>query len=61
MFGLSAQILGLRPMELVIIAVLIVILFGARRIPELARGVADGIKTFKKTMKDDDDDKQKPA
>jgi len=61
MFGLSAQILGLRPMELVIIAVLIVILFGARRIPELARGVADGIKTFKKTMKDDDDDKPKPT
>ena len=61
MFGLSAQFLGMRPLELVIIAVIIVILFGAKRIPELARGVADGIKTFKKTMKDDDDDKPKPT
>ena len=58
MFGLSAQFLGMRPLELVIIAVIIVILFGAKRIPELARGVADGIKTFKKTIKDDDDDKK---
>ena len=55
MLSLSAQILGLRPMELVVIAVLFVVLFGAKRIPELAKGVADGIKTFKKSMKDDDD------
>ena len=60
MLSLLAQILGLRPMELVVIAVLFVVLFGAKRIPELAKGVADGIKTFKKTIKDDDD-KDKPA
>lgn len=55
---------GLRPMEMVIIVALLVILFGARRIPELAKGVADGIKTFKKTIKDDDStpgDTKKPA
>jgi sec-independent protein translocase protein TatA len=59
MFGLSALIMGLQPMELVVIALVLVVLFGARRIPELARGVADGIKTFKKTMKDDDEEKPK--
>ena len=59
MLSLAAQILGLRPMELVVIAVLFVVLFGAKRIPELAKGVADGIKTFKKSMKDDDDEPKK--
>jgi sec-independent protein translocase protein TatA len=48
---------GLKMPELILIAVIIIFLFGARRIPEMAKGVADGIKTFKKSMKDDD----KPA
>jgi sec-independent protein translocase protein TatA len=46
--------LGLKPMELALIVFVILLLFGARRIPEMAKGVADGIKTFKKSMKDDD-------
>lgn len=45
---------GLKMPELILIAVIIVFLFGARKIPEMAKGVADGIKTFKKSMKDDD-------
>ena len=48
---------GLKMPELILIAIIIIFLFGARRIPEMAKGVADGIKTFKKSMKDDD----KPA
>lgn len=51
---LAAQIFGLKPMEMLFIAVILLFLFGARRIPEMAKGVADGIKTFKKSMKDDD-------
>jgi sec-independent protein translocase protein TatA len=51
--------LGLKPMELLLIALIILFLFGAKRIPEMAKGVADGIKTFKKSMKDDDE--AKPA
>jgi sec-independent protein translocase protein TatA len=54
-FDLAAQVFGLRPMEMVFIAVIILFFFGAKRIPEMAKGVADGIKTFKKSMKDDDD------
>lgn len=53
---LAAQILGLRPPEMILILAVLLLLFGARRIPEMARGVADGIKTFKKSMKDDDDE-----
>ena len=56
---LTAQILGLRPPEMILILCVLLLLFGARRIPEMARGVADGIKTFKKSMKDDDEPKEK--
>lgn len=52
--------LGLKPMELLVIALVILFLFGAKRIPEVAKGVADGIKTFKKSMKDDDSDPKNP-
>ena len=38
---------------LVVLAV-IVLLFGAKKIPELAKGVGKGIKSFKKEMSDDD-------
>ena len=60
-FDLVAQILGLRPPEMLLILAVLLLLFGARRIPEMARGVADGIKTFKKSMKDDDEPKDKSA
>ena len=43
-------------MEILVLVLIILFLFGARRIPEMAKGVADGIKTFKKSMKDDDPD-----
>ena len=33
--------------ELLIIALIIIILFGARRIPEVAKGLGEGIRHFK--------------
>jgi sec-independent protein translocase protein TatA len=53
-FDLAAQILGLRPPEMLFLLAIILLIFGARRIPEMAKGLADGIKTFKKSMKDDE-------
>lgn len=41
--------------ELIIILVIVVLLFGAKKIPDLAQGVGKGIKNFKKAMKDDDE------
>ncbi len=38
---------------LVILAV-VVLLFGAKKIPELAKGVGQGIKDFKKAIKDEE-------
>jgi len=39
--------------ELLIILAIVVLLFGAKKIPELAKGVGRGIKSFKAEMKDD--------
>ncbi|ABK82240.1 twin-arginine translocase TatA/TatE family subunit [Campylobacter fetus] len=36
-----------------IVLAIIVLLFGAKKIPELAKGVGKGIKTFKKEMEDE--------
>ncbi|NKQ40915.1 MAG: twin-arginine translocase TatA/TatE family subunit [Sulfurovum sp.] len=40
--------------ELVLIVGVVVLLFGAKKIPELAKGLGKGIKDFKKAVKDDD-------
>ena len=42
---------------LIVLAV-IVLLFGAKKIPELAKGVGQGIKSFKKEMSDDEQNEQ---
>jgi len=39
--------------ELLIILAIVVLLFGAKKIPELAKGVGKGIKNFKSEMKED--------
>ena len=41
--------------QLLIILLIVVLLFGAKKIPELAKGVGKGIKTFKKEMEEDDE------
>lgn len=42
--------------EILVIVLIIVILFGARRIPELAKGMGQGIKEFKRGMRDSAED-----
>jgi sec-independent protein translocase protein TatA len=40
--------------EVIIVLVIIVLLFGGRKIPELMRGVGKGVKEFKKGVEDAD-------
>ncbi len=42
--------------ELLIILLIVVLLFGAKKIPELAKGLGSGIKNFKKAMKEDEEE-----
>lgn len=49
--------MGVSVQQLLIILAIIVLLFGAKKIPELAKGVGKGIKTFKKEMEDDEPQK----
>jgi sec-independent protein translocase protein TatA len=44
--------MGIGPSEWVIIIMLLVLLFGAKKIPELAKGLGQGIKEFKKAAND---------
>jgi len=41
------------PTELLIILAIVLVLFGAKKIPELARGLGEGIRNFKDGMRDD--------
>ena len=52
-------IAGLGPQELILIVLVIVLLFGAQKLPELARGSGRALRIFKaetKGLVDDDDD-----
>ena len=42
--------------ELLIVLAIVVLLFGAKKIPDLAKGMGRGIKDFKKAIKDDDEE-----
>ncbi len=42
--------------EIILIIVAIVLLFGAKKIPELAQGIGKGMKEFKKAVKEVEED-----
>lgn len=42
--------------ELILIILVILLLFGAKKIPELARGIGKGMSEFKKGLKDVEDE-----
>ena len=45
--------------EVIIIAIIVLLLFGGRKIPELMKGLGGGIKEFKKATKEDEEEKNK--
>lgn len=45
----------LGPMELLIVAGVIVLLFGSTKLPQLMRGMGEGMKEFKKATRDEDE------
>lgn len=53
---ISLFIGGLRGSEIIIIALVILLLFGGRKIPELMRGIGKGVKSFRQGMKEVSDE-----
>jgi sec-independent protein translocase protein TatA len=45
--------------ELVLILVVVMLLFGTKRLPELGRSLGEGIRSFKKAMSDEPEDPTK--
>jgi sec-independent protein translocase protein TatA len=41
--------------QLLVIALIILVLFGGRKIPELAKGLGSGIKNFKNALNENDE------
>ncbi len=46
------------PWQIAIILLVVVLLFGGRKIPELMKGIGQGMKEFKKATKEDKEDKE---
>lgn len=49
------------PWQIVIVVALVLLLFGGRKIPELMRGLGQGMKEFKKATQNDDEDSNEQA
>lgn len=47
------------PQQIILIVILVILLFGAKKIPELMKGVGKGIKEFKDATNNDDKEKPK--
>ena len=43
--------------EMLIILAIVILIFGANRLPELDKGIGAGIKNFKSSFKDEDEEK----
>jgi sec-independent protein translocase protein TatA len=50
MFGLGVP-------ELLVIFLILVVIFGASKLPQLGRGLGEGIRNFKKGVRDEDRDR----
>jgi sec-independent protein translocase protein TatA len=46
-------------MEILLIALLVLVLFGARKLPEVGKGLGEGIRSFRSALRGDDHDSRK--
>jgi sec-independent protein translocase protein TatA len=51
---------GIGAQELILILLVILLLFGAKKIPEMAQGLGKGMREFRKAMKETQDELTKP-
>lgn len=53
LFGIG----GLGPTELVIILVILLLIFGGSRLPQLAKGLGESVRNFKRAVSDEEAEK----
>jgi sec-independent protein translocase protein TatA len=46
--------------EILLILLIVILIFGTSRIPELGRGLGEGIKNFRKAVKGQEEEEKKP-
>ncbi|MDV7137598.1 twin-arginine translocase TatA/TatE family subunit [Maribacter sp. TH_r10] len=51
--------LAIGPWQIAIVVLVVLLLFGGKKIPELMRGLGSGIKEFKDASKEDDEIEEK--
>ena len=49
------MILAISPVQILVIALVVLLLFGGRKIPELMKGLGTGIKEFKNATKEEEE------
>lgn len=55
---------NLRPLEIIIILLVILLLFGAKKLPDLARGVGQSLRIFRaetRALNDENEEQERPA
>ena len=57
----STVILSLSWQHILIVALILLLLFGGKKIPELMKGLGSGIKEFKDAVKEEDKKKNDPS
>ncbi len=53
------MLFSLGPMEILLVVAIVLLLFGGRKIPELMRGLGQGMREFKKASKGDESEGNK--
>jgi sec-independent protein translocase protein TatA len=51
----------LGPMELIVILIIVILIFGVNKIPQLGKGLGEGIRNFKASIKSINEDPDKKA
>ena len=60
--NLKNNIMNIGAPEVILIALVVLLIFGGKKIPELMKGLGKGVSSFKKGMKDIEDDiKEEPT
>ena len=55
---MNLLLFGLGMQEIIVIALIVLLLFGGKKIPELMKGLGKGVKSFKDGMKEIEDDEE---